>query len=75
MSKPLQKSSVIISTRGTGEAQGPSEGFISMIQQTLAAVPNGIEYDTVYPAADDQISTAAVTDVSHRYHFSVSCCS
>lgn len=55
---------VIISTRGTTEAQGPSAGFISLIRQTLAAVPGGIEYDTVYPAAADQISTAAVADVS-----------
>lgn len=55
---------VIISTRGTTEAQGPSAGFVTLIKNTLAKVSGGVEYDTVYPAAADQISTAAVTDVS-----------
>jgi hypothetical protein len=57
-------STVIISTRGTGEPQGPSSGFRTMIRNTLAAVPGGIEYDTVYPADFSQISTAGTNDVS-----------
>ena len=50
---------VLISARGTGEAQGPSQGFVGMISETLAALPNGVEYDAVYPAASDltQITT------------------
>jgi hypothetical protein len=54
---------VIISTRGTTEAQGPSAGFITMISRTLATVSGGTEYDTVYPAAWDQNSSAATADV------------
>lgn len=42
---------VLISTRGTTEPQGPSIGFKGMINTTLATIPNGIEYDTVYPAS------------------------
>lgn len=33
----------IVSTRGTGEFQGPSLGFKDMIKETLQAVPGGIE--------------------------------
>lgn len=44
---------VLISGRGTGEPQGPSFGFKGMISQTLNAVPNGVEYDVVYPAIFD----------------------
>jgi hypothetical protein len=44
---------VIISARGTYEAQGPSKAFAGMINQTLAAIPGGIEYDTAYPAGDN----------------------
>lgn len=44
---------VILSSRGTGELQGPSVGFLGMIKTTLATVPNGVEYDVVYPAAAD----------------------
>ena len=44
---------VILSSRGTGELQGPSVGFVGMIQTTLATVPGGVEYDVVYPAASD----------------------
>ena len=34
-----------------------------MISQTLDKVPNGIEYDTVYPAGVDQNTTEAVSDM------------
>lgn len=44
---------VLLSARGTGEPQGPSFGFKGMIKDTLAAVPGGVEYDVVYPAASD----------------------
>jgi hypothetical protein len=59
---------VIISTRGTGEIQGPSAGFRTMIRSTLSAVPNGVEYDTRYDAALDQQSQAATIDVSLFTH-------
>lgn len=35
-----------------------------MISQTLSRVSGGTEYDTVYAAAADQISTAGTSDVS-----------
>lgn len=35
-----------------------------MIKQTLAALPGGVEHDTVYPAALNQDSSQAVTNVS-----------
>jgi hypothetical protein len=59
---------VIISTRGTGEIQGPSAGFRTMIRSTLSAVPNGVEYDTRYAAAFDQQSQAGTADVSFFTH-------
>ncbi|KAL5314159.1 hypothetical protein ACEPPN_018583 [Leptodophora sp. 'Broadleaf-Isolate-01'] len=56
---------VIISTRGTNEPQGPSSGFVGMIDQTLSAVPGGIEYDTVYPAGDDTQSQGAADIINY----------
>ncbi|KAF2164206.1 carbohydrate esterase family 5 protein [Zasmidium cellare ATCC 36951] len=44
---------VLINTHGTGEPQGESIGFRGMISDVLAALPNGVRYDTVYPAAPD----------------------
>jgi hypothetical protein len=35
-----------------------------MISNTLAQLPGGAEYDTVYPAAFDQQSQAGTADVS-----------
>lgn len=55
----------LIDTRGTAEAQGPSIAFKTMNSNILSKVSGGKEYDTVYPAAADQVSTAATTDVSH----------
>lgn len=43
----------LISARGTGEPQGPSQGFTGMIKQTLGSIPGGVEYDVVYPAEND----------------------
>lgn len=55
---------VLISSRGTTEPQGPSVGFVGMIATTLAAVPHGVEYDTVYIADNNLTHTAAgITDV------------
>jgi len=65
---------IIISTRGTGEAQGPSEGFITMIANTLAAIPNGQEQDTVYPAAIDQDSASGTADIINRINTNVASC-
>lgn len=38
----------IIVTRGTGELQGPSIAFRTMVSQALSQAPGGVEYDTVY---------------------------
>lgn len=65
---PVEKRSgcssyVIIDTRGTGELQGPSSGFISMNQKIRAAVPGGSEYDTVYTADFSQNSAQATSNI------------
>ena len=57
---------VIISTRGTGEAQGLSSGFSIMNSQILAQLPNGSIYDTVYPAGINQNSSAGTTDIVNQ---------
>ncbi|CAD6893655.1 unnamed protein product [Tilletia controversa] len=53
------KAYVLISARGIREPQGPSIAFTGMIQQTLAALPGGVEVDTVYPA-DPSVSGTSV---------------
>jgi hypothetical protein len=53
----------IISTRGTGELQGPSAGFRTMNSQTLAQVPGGTVYNTVYLADASQNSALGTSDV------------
>ncbi|KAL1311453.1 hypothetical protein AAFC00_004398 [Neodothiora populina] len=53
----------IISTRGTGELQGPSAGFRTMNSNILSQVPGGQVYNTVYPAGADQISTQGTNDI------------
>ncbi|OAF99265.1 alpha/beta-hydrolase [Paraphaeosphaeria sporulosa] len=55
---------VIISIRGTYEPQGRSIAFTTMINQTFAAIPGGIEYDAVYPAAADQTAYLGADDVT-----------
>lgn len=40
----------VLSARGTGEPQGPSNGFVGMIKTTLTTVHGGVEYDVKYPA-------------------------
>ncbi|PWZ02572.1 alpha/beta-hydrolase [Testicularia cyperi] len=57
---------VIIDTRGTGEMQGPSSGFISMNDKIMSAVPGGTEYDTVYSAGFMQISTDGTNDIVNK---------
>lgn len=55
---------VIIATRGTGEIQGPSIAFTNMTAETLKNVPNGIVYNTVYPASQANNSlTDGVKDI------------
>jgi hypothetical protein len=66
---------VIISTRGTTEAQGPSIAFTTMIRTVRAQLAGGIEYDTVYPAELDQNSSAGTADVSYGYIASGLTCS
>ncbi|KAH0344391.1 gamma tubulin, partial [Aureobasidium melanogenum] len=56
----------IISTRGTGELQGPSAGFLTMNQKTLAQVPGGTVYNTVYLAAADQNSALGTADIVNK---------
>ena len=55
---------VIIRIRGTYELQGRSIAFTSMINDTLSAIPGGIEYDAVYPAAQNQTAYLGADDVS-----------
>jgi hypothetical protein len=55
---------VIIETRGSGQAQGPSSAFTTMVSTVRAKLAGGVEYDTVYPADWDQDSSAATADVS-----------
>lgn len=45
---PLPMPTAIITTRGTGEQQGPSIAFTTMIRDTLSAVDGGDTYDAVY---------------------------
>jgi hypothetical protein len=59
----------IISTRGTGELQGPSSGFRTMNSQTLAQVPGGTVYNTVYLADASQNSALGTSDVRSPYLF------
>nr|CFW93880.1 cutinase 2 [Blastobotrys adeninivorans] len=56
----------IIDTRGTGELQGPSAGFITMNRNILSQVPGGVEYDTIYPAGWSQISTQGTLDIVNK---------
>jgi hypothetical protein len=44
---------ILINTRGTGEPQGESAGFHTMIASILHSVPGGASYNTSYPAAPD----------------------
>lgn len=44
-------------------ATGPSRSFVDVISNTLEQLSNGIEYDTVYPAGEDQNTTLAVQDI------------
>ncbi|CEH19474.1 Cutinase [Ceraceosorus bombacis] len=64
----------IISTRGTGEMQGPSSGFGGMIQTTLSTVEGGEEYDTVYPADASQMGTAGTEDILRKVTSTLSEC-
>ncbi|CAD0085109.1 unnamed protein product [Aureobasidium mustum] len=53
----------LIDTRGTGEAQGPSAGFITMNRNIMSQVSGGKEYDTVYPAGSNQDSSSGTADI------------
>ncbi|SJX60493.1 uncharacterized protein SRS1_10115 [Sporisorium reilianum f. sp. reilianum] len=68
---PLEKRAactkyVIIDTRGTGEAQGPSAGFRTMNQRIFSTVSGGTEYDTVYPAGYNQDSSQGSADIVRK---------
>ncbi|CAF9908435.1 MAG: hypothetical protein GOMPHAMPRED_006162 [Gomphillus americanus] len=65
---------VIISTRGTFEHQGPSIGFKDMIAWTLGNVTGGVEYDTVYPAAQNQTFYLGTDDVVRYIDAGVQSC-
>lgn len=43
---------VVIATRGTNEAQGPTTALSGMTNTTLANITGGIAYQTVYPAGN-----------------------
>ncbi|KAE8186511.1 hypothetical protein CF336_g6015 [Tilletia laevis] len=51
---------VIIDTRTTTEAQGPSVASKGMIQKTISALPGGTSAQTVYPASSDFQKSAGV---------------
>ncbi|EPQ26811.1 uncharacterized protein PFL1_05789 [Pseudozyma flocculosa PF-1] len=53
----------IITTRGTGEMQGPSAGFRTMNSQITSAVPGGKLYNTMYAAGFDQNSAQGTQDI------------
>jgi hypothetical protein len=55
---------VLISVRGTYEPQGRSIAFTTMVNQTFAAIPGGIEYNAVYPAAANQTAYLGADDVT-----------
>ncbi|KAN0060191.1 hypothetical protein ACQY0O_007520 [Thecaphora frezii] len=57
---------LVISTRGTGELQGPSTGFISMNQQIQSGAPGGSVYNTLYMAGVDQNSALGTTDIVNK---------
>ncbi|KAJ7195938.1 cutinase [Mycena pura] len=65
---------VIISTRGTGEPQGPSVGFVTMIADTLQNIPGGVELDTVYPAGLDQNSSGATAFIINTINSGLASC-
>jgi hypothetical protein len=50
---------ILINTRGTGEPQGESAGFHTMIASILHSVPGGASYNTSYPADITQHTTLA----------------
>jgi hypothetical protein len=56
----------IISTRGTGEIQGPSAGFRTMNQRVQQAVSGGKVYNTVYAAGADQNSALGTADIVNK---------
>jgi len=78
LANPIEKracsSYVIISTRGTGEPQGPSVGFVTMIADTLKNVPGGVELDTVYPAGIDQNSSGATAFIINTINSGLTSC-
>ncbi|KAH8923469.1 carbohydrate esterase family 5 protein [Atractiella rhizophila] len=67
---------VIINTRGTGEPQGPSAGFRTMVRNTLAGkpIPGGAEHDTVYPAGFNQDSSEGTADILKTINDGVTSC-
>ena len=58
----------IIDTRGTGELQGPSAGFRTMNANIRRELPGGKEYNTVYAAGIDQISTLGTDNIVRHIH-------
>jgi hypothetical protein len=56
----------IISTRGTGERQGPSSGFRTMNSAVTSALSGGKIYNTVYPAGTSQDSSAGTRDIVNQ---------
>lgn len=57
---------VVIDTRGTGELQGPSAGFLAMNQRIFSTVPGGSSYHTVYTSDFTQNSAAGTADIIRK---------
>lgn len=58
---------VLVATRGTTELQGPSIAFQNMTATTLSRIPNGLLYNTVYPASWASGSLDAGADAITQY--------
>ncbi|EPQ26810.1 uncharacterized protein PFL1_05788 [Pseudozyma flocculosa PF-1] len=56
----------VITTRGTGEAQGPSAGFRTMNSQLTSSTSGGKLYNTVYPAGFSQNSAQGTQDIVNK---------
>ena len=56
----------IINTRGTGEMQGESSGFVAINRRLTAEVPGGKVYNTVYLADASQNSALGTADIVNK---------
>ena len=68
---------LLLNARGTGEPQGESIGFRTMIPQILAAKPGGAIHNVVYPAGPDltqQTTSIGSDDIARVIQSGLSTC-